>query len=193
MPDDLLIRPYRPADERDWLRCRVLSFLSTAYFDDIATSRPRYDEPSIELVAERAGVLVGVLDLTLPDDPAEAATVETVAVHPDHLGRGTATALLGQAARLAAGRCAQVEAWTRDDEGTLRWYAARGMVEDSHYLHVYVDWDEAVAPEGDRIDGLRLVKGFLHCTDMIREAELRRRFRRVHVCRRMAAPLDGLR
>jgi len=192
VPEDLLIRPYRPADERDWVRCRVLSFLSTAYFDDIATSRPRCDEPSIELVAERAGVLVGVLDLALPDDPAKAATVETVAVHPDHQGRGTATAL-HEAARLAAGRCAQVEAWTRDDEGTLRWYATRGMVEDSHYLHVYVDWDEAVAPEGDQIDGLRLVKGFFHCTDMAREAELRRRFRRVHVCRRMVAPRDALR
>ena len=81
VPDDLLIRPYRPADDRDWLRCRVLSFLRTAYFDDIATSRPRYDEPSNELVAERAGVLVGVLDLTLPDDLTQAATVETVAVH----------------------------------------------------------------------------------------------------------------
>lgn len=139
MTADLLIRPYRPADERDWLRCRVLSFLGTAYFDDLATQRPRYDEPSIELVAEHAGVLVGVLDLTLPDDPTGTGTVETVAVHPDHLERGMATAMLDEAVRLAAGRCSHVEAWTRDDETTLRWYAARGMVEDSHYLHVYVD------------------------------------------------------
>jgi hypothetical protein len=30
------IREYVPADEASWLRCRVLSFLGTAYYDDVA-------------------------------------------------------------------------------------------------------------------------------------------------------------
>jgi GNAT superfamily N-acetyltransferase len=185
------VRTYADHDESGWLRCRVLSFLGTAYFDDVATSRPRYDEPSVELVSVLDGAVVGVLDLTLPDDAAEAATVETVAVHPDHQGAGIGTALLTEAVRRAQGRCAEVEAWTRDDAGTLAWYRSRGFTEDSHYLHVHVDHDEEVTPEGDRLDGMRLVKGFFH-SDLDREAELRRRFRRVHVCRRMAAPLDAL-
>lgn len=87
------------------------------------------------------------------------------------------------------GQCAEVEAWTRDDHTTLAWYRARGFVEDSPYLHVYKDWDE----ETERVEGLALVTGFLHCTDLGREAELRRRFRRVHVCRRMSASLGMLR
>lgn len=29
------VRDYQPADEQGWLRCRVLSFLGTAYFDDV--------------------------------------------------------------------------------------------------------------------------------------------------------------
>ena len=28
------IRDYEPADEEAWLRCRVLAFLHTAYYDD---------------------------------------------------------------------------------------------------------------------------------------------------------------
>ncbi len=30
-----LISAYRPADEQGWLRCRVLAFLDSAYFDDV--------------------------------------------------------------------------------------------------------------------------------------------------------------
>lgn len=183
------VRPYEPADDVGWLRCRVLSFLATAYFDDVVTAKPRYEEESVELVAVDRGAVVGVLDLTLPDDPAGAATVETVAVHPDHQVRGVGTALLAAAVLASAGRCAEVEAWTRDDAATLAWYRARGFTEDSPYLHVYKDWDE----ETDRVEGLPLVKGFLHCTDLSREAELRARFRRVHVCRRMSAPMGSLR
>lgn len=183
------VRPYGATDEQGWLHCRVLSFLATAYFDDVVTTKPSYEEPSTELVAVDDGVVVGVLDLTLPDDPAEAATIETVAVHPDHQGRGVGSALLGAAVERVARRCTELEAWTRDDAATLAWYRARGFVEDSPYLHVYKDWDE----ETERVEGLPLVKGFLHCTDLGREAELRRRFRRVHVCRRMVAPLADLR
>ncbi|GAB4061918.1 GNAT family N-acetyltransferase [Angustibacter speluncae] len=183
------VRPYEPADEVGWLRCRVLSFLATAYFDDVVAAKPRYEERSVELVAVDDGAVVGVLDLTLPDDPAGAATVETVAVHPDHQGRGVGTALLAAVEARVAGGCGEVEAWTRDDPATLGWYRARGFTEDSHYLHVHKDWDEPT----DRVEGLPLVKGFLHCTDLSREAELRARFRRVHVCRRMRARVGSLR
>lgn len=182
------VRPYEPADEVGWLRCRVLSFLGTAYFDDVVTSRPAYDEPSVELVAVDQGAVVGVLDVTLPDRASGTATIETVAVHPDHQGRGVGSALLAAAVARLTGRCAGVEAWTRDDVTTLAWYRSRGFDEDSHYLHVYKDWDE----DGGGFDGLRLVKGFLQCTDLGRESEPRSRFRRVHVCRRMAASLDAL-
>lgn len=188
VPRPTEIRPYRPQDEEGWLRCRVLSFLGTAYFDDVATTKARYDEPAIEVVAVLDDAVVGVLDLTLPDDPSAAATIETVAVHPDHHGRGVGTALLAEAVRRAVGRCAEVEAWTRDDEATLRWYAGRGFTEGNHYLHVCKDWNERT----DRVEGLPLVKGLLHCVDLGREAELRARFKRVHVCRRMSASVEGL-
>ena len=46
------IRPYLPADETGWLRCRALSFLDTQYFDYGLASRPDPTEPSVALVAE---------------------------------------------------------------------------------------------------------------------------------------------
>jgi len=31
----IVIRPYVERDEQGWLRCRVLSFLDTAFFDSV--------------------------------------------------------------------------------------------------------------------------------------------------------------
>jgi hypothetical protein len=55
----LAIRPYRESDERSWVVCRVLSFLDSAFFDDVRQANEHYEHPAIELVAERAGKIVG--------------------------------------------------------------------------------------------------------------------------------------
>jgi N-acetylglutamate synthase-like GNAT family acetyltransferase len=131
-----IIRDYSSDDEQGWLRCRILAFMSTAYFDDVATSKPEVSGGA-ELVAEQGGVIVGVLDLVVDGD---LATIETVAVHPDFQRDGVGSSLLGYGMERAGSLGAKsVDAWTRDDEATLAWYRARGFAEDSHYLHVYAD------------------------------------------------------
>ena len=57
------IRSYEPADESGWLRCRVLAFLDSAFFDAVEREKERYARPAIELVAEEGGEIVGLLDL----------------------------------------------------------------------------------------------------------------------------------
>jgi N-acetylglutamate synthase-like GNAT family acetyltransferase len=79
MPD-IAVRDYSEDDEAAWLRCRVLAFLGTAYFDDVMTTKPRAGLVA-ELVAEADGCIAGVLDLALD---GELATIDTIAVHPDH-------------------------------------------------------------------------------------------------------------
>jgi class 3 adenylate cyclase len=37
------IRPYRDTDERGWLVCRVLSFLDSAFFDDVRQAKECYE------------------------------------------------------------------------------------------------------------------------------------------------------
>jgi GNAT superfamily N-acetyltransferase len=184
----VVIRDYEPPDEQAWLRCRVLSFLGTAYFDDVM---PAKKPPALgaELVAEDSGAVVGVLDLVAD---GEIATIDTIAVHPDHQWRGIGTRLLNRACACAQALGATtIEAWTRDDESTLRWYRSRGFAESDHYLHVYAD---CYAQPGEPTDAAQcgpefdLIKVFLHA-DLELEAEMRSRFTRVHVCRRFARPV----
>lgn len=185
---EFAIRPYRPHDEPAWLRCRVLAFLGTAYFDDVCPAKPVI-AVGAELVAIVGGTIAGVLDLSAG---GSLATIETVAVHPDHQGRGVGTALFEAALeRGGALGAATIDAWTRDDERTLAWYRGRGFTESDHYLHVYAD--VAADPGEPRAavqarPGLEPVKVFLHTT-LDREAEMRTHFRRVHVCRRFARPV----
>jgi ribosomal protein S18 acetylase RimI-like enzyme len=172
------VRDYEPADETSWLRCRVLGFLATSYHDDVWQARRRTD---LELVAIDGGEVVGALDVSVsgPD-----ATIDTVVAHPDHRGRGVATALLTEALRRLE-RCGvrQVDAWTREDKAALGWFARNGFVETSRYLHVYASADE-VGTVLSAKHGLMPVGAFLHAR-IERESEMRQRFERVHVCRRL--------
>ena len=187
------VRDYRPGDEQAWLRCRVLAFLGTAYFDDVCTSKPVLARgAALVAVAGRGGAdapaVVGVLDLSVDGG---LATISTIAVHPDYQGAGVGTALFERAcARAAALGAVTIDAWTRDDEPALAWYRARGFAESEHYLHVYADYYVSAAEPLAAVEarpGLEPIKLFLHAP-LAREEELRRTFRRVHVCRRFARP-----
>ncbi|MCD0483539.1 GNAT family N-acetyltransferase [Streptacidiphilus sp. ASG 303] len=179
------IRDYTPADESSWLRCRVLSFLATAYYDDVRRAKPPIPRPGFELVAARpGGGIAAVMDVTVEGG---LATIDTVAVHPDHQRRGLGRALLAEArARARARGATTLDAWTREDPDTVGWYRAMGFAESGHYLHVYANYyadpaepDRAV---GSRRPGLRPVTAFLHAP-LDREGQLRGEFDRVHVCR----------
>ncbi|MFD4637153.1 GNAT family N-acetyltransferase [Lentzea sp. NPDC058436] len=202
------VRDYEQADEPSWLRCRVLGLLGTTCYDDVWPAKRRAD---LELVAVggevtcggvaggevacsgvagggvAGGGVTGVLDVSVP---GEEATVETVVVHPDHRGRGIATALLAEAVRRLE-RCGvrRVDAWTREDEPALKWFARNGFVEDCRYLQVYASPAEVGTVLSAKY-GLEPVGAFLHAR-IEREAEMRQRFERVHVCRRMVRELGG--
>ncbi len=178
----LAIRRYRSGDDEAWLRCRVLGFLHTAYFDDVLQAKPHYESQAVELVAERGGDIVGLLDATVDGTDA---TIETVAVHPDHQHRGIGMALLRELLpRLADSGAQTVDAWTRDDEAANRWYRRNGFRETFQYLHVYADGtDECRALLGP-VDGSLAQRAFVHVLDSDREADLRAAFTRVHRCRR---------
>ena len=48
----MIIRKYEDKDELGWVRCRVLSFLDSAYFDNVLQKKEHYNNPSLELVAD---------------------------------------------------------------------------------------------------------------------------------------------
>jgi ribosomal protein S18 acetylase RimI-like enzyme len=186
----LIVRAYQPGDEEAWVRCRALSFLGSAYFDDVRREKERYERPSIELVAEEDGGIVGLIDVeceqapgtVCSDRPGLGGMIWHLAVHPDHQRRGIATALLREAERLAAERgLVRLEAWTRDDEHVQAWYESHGFARIDAYLHVYVELSEGLRDLFPISEGLRPVKLFAHYTGERRD-EVKRRFARVHDC-----------
>lgn len=184
------VRPYRDADEQGWVRCRALSFLGSAYYDDVRTEKERYDGPSIELVAESGDDIVGLIDVELEREPGAVCSereglggmIWHIGTHPDHQRRGVATALLEEAERLARSEAlVRFEAWTRDDAHVHAWYGSHGFELVDSYLHVYVERDEGLRDLFPVTDGLRPVKLFAHYVGDDRDA-VKQRFARVHDC-----------
>ena len=191
-----IIRPYLPSDEREWLRCSVLSFLETSYFDSVFRHKPRYDHPAIELVADIDGTIVGMIDVECEETPGSVCTVCAdadplirggmiwhLAVHPNFQRIGIGGRLLREAQRLGRERgIACFEVWTRDDAPTLRWYESHGFEWVKSYLHVYLQGrSEMEGAISSSIPGLRPVNVFAHYVGDDVQA-IRARFDRIHDC-----------
>jgi ribosomal protein S18 acetylase RimI-like enzyme len=167
----------------------VHSFLDSAFFDDVRQSKEHYEHAAIELVAERAGEIVGLIDVEYEEVPGTVCEKRSglggmiwhLGVHPDHQRRGVATQLLYEAQHRARERgIVRFEAWTRDDPGAHAWYESRGFELVDSYLHVYVEMDEGLREQFPITkDGLRPVKVFAHYLGDDPEA-MRQRFARVH-------------
>lgn len=179
----ITITTYHPSHETSWLRCRVLGFLDTCYYDDVRPSRP--DDSQIQLVALAGDQVVGILDIEIADS---LATIDTIVVHPDHRRSGIADRLLAEGRARLPASVTVLDAWTREDEAALGWYRSRGFVESDHYVHVHKSYDES-AEDFTSPDGLsRPVLAFCHA-QLADEERLRASYKRVYVCRRFALPL----
>lgn len=191
MQNAFTIRPYTPADESGWLRCRVLSFLDTPYFDDVRQTKEHYPNRAIELVAVAKNLVVGLIDVEC-DSPERTVcwhpgppggSIWHIAVHPDFRKEGIGKALL-EAARQSARDLglARFEAWTRAEASACGWYEAIGFEKVFAYLQVFFDYEEASQIVQCTSADMRIIHGLCHYrgTDV---QSIRSRFKRTHECR----------
>ncbi|MFT8316799.1 MAG: GNAT family N-acetyltransferase [Sporolactobacillus sp.] len=187
----LLIRDYQERDQEGWLRCRVLSFLHTAYYDNVYRKKEQYEHPSIELVADQGGLIIGLMDIEYEEKAHTVcsacsqlgAMIWHLAVHPDFQRMGIGSQLLAEAERrLADLNIFQLEAYTRDDKWVNHWYREKGFRQVSHYLHVFMEGDEMQNIVCKTTEGIKLISCFAHYKGK-NEDQIKKKFRRVHECR----------
>lgn len=171
------IRDYRTPDEPAWLQCRLLSFFGTDYYDDVKIAKTVLAPDHIELVVERDGTIVGLIDVEIE---ADAATIDSIAVHPSAQRLGLGSALLEAAMQRLPTRVRTLDAWTREHPGTNAWYQAVGFRENYRYLHVYRGDDDPAFPGPEGMSSP--IIAMMHAP-IEREPELRAAYRRVCVCR----------
>lgn len=184
------IRTYVLQDEPGWLRCRVLSFLDTAYYDDVCQEKETYTNPSVELIAVDSDSIVGLLDIEFDTDdravcsqrPGQSGMIWHLAVHPDHQRNEIASMLLDSVRTYARQHdITRFEAWTRDDADTIAWYESHGFTRIDAYLHVYLSHEEAKATLESTIPGMTIQHVFANYTADT-DHHIQEQFERVHEC-----------
>ena len=189
------IRSYKLSDNHSWLRCRLLAFFNTAYFDDVLRKKPTYSNPSIELVAVAENQVVGLIDIecettpgsvcssTADATPTLAGMIWHIAVHPDYRRQGIGEALLHEAKQAAVTQnLTRLEAWTRDDAFVNTWYQRQGFIQKDAYHHVYLSNEEIQGVLNTNMQGLRPAHVFAHYSG--KDVSLLKQFDRVHECMR---------
>ena len=181
------IRKYQQEDESSWLRCRVLSFLDTAYYDIVIKKKDVYQHPSIELVAIDNEKVIGLLDIEYEEQPNTICTAHDtpgamiwhLAVHPDYRRQKIATRLLNEAQKiLKQNNITYIEEWTRDDSWVLNWFLQQEFMKLNTYLHVYIKGESGVRSQ---VEGLIPVQSFCQYIGTDREM-IKKKYKRVHEC-----------
>ena len=146
MIENLIIREYNPSDEKKWLLCRLISFHDSAYYDDVYTKKPVFNNLSLELVAELNGKIVGIIDLEKDSEDGNicycksgvGAMIWTIAVLPAYRRYGIASKLVLKVIDWSKSNDVNfIEAWTRDDNWVLDWYESLDFDIFHSYWHIY--------------------------------------------------------
>lgn len=186
----MIIRAYKDSDEIGWIRCRVLSFLHTAYFDNVLNKKESYENPAIELVAELNGQIVGLIDVEYEKEEKTVCSrgeglggmIWHIAVHPDYYRQGIGEKLLHTAEKQAINiGLNRFEAWTRDDPWVRNWYEKMLFHKVHSYYHIYLEGKELKNKIQSNIPKLHLVNAFAHYVGDEME-QFKTSSQRIHEC-----------
>ncbi|MDG0032520.1 GNAT family N-acetyltransferase [Priestia sp. Y58] len=188
----MYIRDYKETDETEWVHCRVLSFLNTAYFDNVLRVKEKYKNSAVELVAVENKQIVGLIDVECESQKGTVCSglesrlggmIWHLAVHPDFRRKGIANQLLYEAEnRVRKLGITYLEAWTRDDNWVNKWYLKNNFKVRTSYLHVFLERPTEIKKTiSSSVHHLQPVQVFAHYTGPEKERVIRE-YNRVHEC-----------
>lgn len=143
----MTIREYRTEDETAWVRCRLISFLDSSYFDDVRKEKETYENPSISLVAEENGTIVGFIDVEYELKGGEVcylkgemgSVIWNMGVLPEYRSKGIASKLFQGVKEILRDKgIKRYEAWTQDDIEANHWYIKQGFIMREAYLNAFI-------------------------------------------------------
>ena len=152
----MIIRNYVPSDERKWLNCRAISFLSSSYYNDVLTKKENYENETVSLVAEEDNKIDGLIEIEIEQSVGNlcvagnqrGAVIWHLAVLPEYRRKKLASLLWSEAQKsLISKGVLYCEVWTQEDIPANSWYLSKGFanIERHNWLRCYarssrIDW-----------------------------------------------------
>lgn len=145
------IREYKDTDKNSWIRCRVVSFMDSSYYDDVQNFREKYQNPSVKLVAVDNNSVVGFLDVEYENEPGDVCyfkgqkggVIWHLGALPEFRNQKIATMLWNKAKEMLINEgVKRIEVWTQDDEPATKWYVKQGFQMKEAYLNAFVRGNE---------------------------------------------------
>lgn len=163
----LKIRNYCTKDEKEWLKCHVLVYLGSNE-RRFLKNKPRYERPSVELIALDDNRIVGFLDIELEDVPGNVcqkkvegnAMLWDIGVLDEYRRKGVATKLLNEGIKqLKKQGVRRLEAWSIEHDAK-KFYEKSGFRKFYEYHHVLINKREKLRPLDK--NGMHIIEVYAH-------------------------------
>ncbi|MHA1976733.1 MAG: GNAT family N-acetyltransferase [Candidatus Hodarchaeales archaeon] len=148
---DYRIKKYKTEFEEEWLECLKETFYTSLYYDTILKSKPRYEEPILELITLHGNKVVAFLDIELippteqlcGKDDAHCGQITLIGVHPKYRRQKIATNLLEFAINEINKnkRINRLEISFREDIGIRNWFDSMNFQQCAKYFEVSLSED----------------------------------------------------
>lgn len=144
---NMIIRKYEKEDEKEWVRCRTVSFLDCSYYNDVKTEKEIYVNPTVSFVAEENQHIIGFIDVEMDSEDLacnneeRGAIIWHLGVLPEYRKDGIASGLWENAKKvLMDNGIHYCEVWTQEDVAANKFYRAKGFhMEDSQtWIRCYI-------------------------------------------------------
>jgi len=164
---NFVIRDYQPEDEKEWLKCHALTYLSSNE-RTLERNKPKYHGKTIELVALTNKTIIGFLDIELEETPGSVCfkkvrgngTLWDIGVLPKFRRRGVATQLLNEGIKRGKELdMKRLEAWSIEPPA-WKFYEKYGFKKFFEYHHVRINAREKLRAF-DR-DGIHIIEIYAH-------------------------------